>query len=194
MGWKVSLWARCLDGNQAYELIEMQWKYNPASATIKDPDGGTYTNMFDAHPPFQIDGNFGCTAGIAELLMQSQDGAVSLLPALPEALPFGTVKGLRSRGGFEIVNLEWKDGKVKSVTIKSTLGGNLRLRTYNELADTRLKLAKGENANPLFKRLPVVAPIVSEKASFNGTRIKKVFEYDVDTKKGGVYTFYANVK
>lgn len=194
MGWKVSLWARFLDGNKAYELIKNQLKYKPASATIKDPDGGTYTNMFDAHPPFQIDGNFGCTAGIAELLMQSQDGAVSLLPALPEALPFGTVKGLRSRGGFEIVNLEWKDGKVKSVTIKSTLGGNLRLRTYNELADTRLKLAKGENANLLFKRLPVVAPLVSEKASFNGTGIKKVFEYDVDTKKGSVYTFYANVK
>lgn len=191
MGWKVSLWARFLDGNKAYELIQNQLKYKPASATIKDPDGGTYTNMFDAHPPFQIDGNFGCTAGITELLMQSHDGAVSLLPALPDALPFGTVKGLRSRGGFEIVNLEWKEGKIKSITIKSTLGGNLRLRTYDELQSRQLKLADGDNPNPFFKRVPVVDPIVSDKASFNGTNVKKVFEYDINTKKGKTYTFYA---
>jgi alpha-L-fucosidase 2 len=150
MGWKVNFWARMLDGDHAYRLIRDQ-------LTLVDPDsvrgaGGTYPNLLDAHPPFQIDGNFGCTAGIAELLLQSHDGEVALLPALPDAWPEGHVRGLRARGGFEL-EMTWKNGRISEVAILSTLGGNCRLRVGAPLRydDGRaLKHAAGPNPNPFF--------------------------------------------
>ncbi|APA00322.1 glycoside hydrolase family 95 protein [Flavobacterium commune] len=189
MGWKVCLWARYLDGNHAYKLIQNQLNLKPANATIKDPDGGTYSNMFDAHPPFQIDGNFGCTAGIAEMLIQSHDGALSLLPALPDAWKEGSVSGLRARGGFEIEKMIWKNNKLASIIIKSNLGGNLRLRSYHQLAGNNITKAKEENPNYFYQFQPIEKAKISPQAKLEGTNIKTVYEYDIDTKKGLSYQF-----
>lgn len=141
MGWKVCLWARLLDGNHAYKLITDQIK--PAGGRGFGGSGGTYPNLFDAHPPFQIDGNFGCTAGIAEMFVQSHTGEIVILPAIPDVWkPQGTVRGLRARGGFEIVELTWKDGKVTNLVIKSLAGKVLSIRVNGELKTLDTKAGK----------------------------------------------------
>ncbi|MEO8255166.1 MAG: glycoside hydrolase family 95 protein, partial [Flavobacterium sp.] len=143
MGWKINWWAKLQDGNHAYSLIKNQ--LTPLG--VNKGGGGTYNNLFDAHPPFQIDGNFGCTSGITEMLMQSSDGDIHLLPALPDVWKEGSIGGIRARGGFEIVEMEWKDAKISKLVVKSTLGGNLRLRLPNSLKEksgAELQIAKGE--------------------------------------------------
>ena len=184
MGWKVNFWARLLKGDRSYDLIKDQLTLAVDNSLI----GGTYPNLLDAHPPFQIDGNFGCTAGIAEMLMQSHDGAIHLLPALPTDWKKGNMKGLKSIGGFEL-DLDWNNHNIKTVTIKSTIGGNLRIRSTVELLDAKgkkLPIAKDKNQNQLFYKPTIKKPIVSEKANLKGIDLPQFFEYDIPTTKGQI--------
>ena len=191
MGWKVCLWARLLDGNRAYKLITDQ--LSPAGSTGFWGKGGTYPNLFDAHPPFQIDGNFGCAAGIAEMMLQSHDGAVHVLPSVPDRWADGKVSGLVARGGF-VVDIEWQDGKISVIKVKSELGGNLRIRTADALAmkdGKALAEAEGENPNPYFAVPEVAQPLISEDADLVIEPMADTYLYDVPTVAGKEYVFVA---
>ncbi len=128
-GWKINFWTRLLDGDHAYTLIRELLKYTNETGTIMSRGGGTYPNLFDAHPPFQIDGNFAGTAGMAEMLIQSHQDKVHLLPAIPTSWPSGKVSGLRGRGGFE-VSMQWEKNTLTQAQIKSINGEELRLLTH----------------------------------------------------------------
>lgn len=187
MGWKVNFWARLLDGNHAMKLIRDQ-------LTLVDPvrsrSGGTYPNFLDAHPPFQIDGNFGCTAGIAEMLLQSHDGAIHFLPALPDEWKNGEITGIRTPGGFEIA-FAWENAQITRIEIKSTLGGNCRIRVPNAVAlsDGNLLIsAAGENPNPFFDTPRIKDPLISASAKLNPLNLKPTMLFDFGTQAGKTYT------
>lgn len=135
--WKINFWARLLDGDHAFKMLAEALR------------GNTFPNLFDAHPPFQIDGNFGATSGITEMLLQSDLGEIHLLPSLPSAWPNGRVTGLRARGGFE-VDIEWADGKLAQAKIKSSLGSTAKIRIADgdEVRDLATEKGKTYDVRP----------------------------------------------
>lgn len=164
LGWKISLWARFLDGDHAHKILMNMFNLvrdNPDGTTAAgDGGGGVYPNLFDAHPPFQIDGNFAATAGIIEMLMQSHrivEGAdsehtihkhvIELLPALPSAFDNGSISGVRARGGFEL-DFSWEDGELTSLTIRSEKGGEARLRYRERVDDVILEAGESKTFGP----------------------------------------------
>jgi alpha-L-fucosidase 2 len=191
--WKINFWARLEDGEHAYTLLKQL--FNPIDMrkpidpnTGPDNRGGLHLNLLCTHPPFQIDGNFGGTAGITEMLLQSHTDAIHLLPALPKVWHKGALQGFRTKGGF-VIDMAWDKGEITALTIKSEVGGNCRIRVNHLLKETsRMQWAVGDNPNPLFDNWGFVEPVISEelKEGASPLKVNEVFEYDIDTKKGEV--------
>ncbi len=160
--WKINCWARLHDGDHAFLLLGEQLHLVTTTGTHYDAGGGTYENLFDAHPPFQIDGNFGALSGITEMLLQSQERyvdaaspsedryVIELLPALPFAWPTGSVSGLRARGGFEI-DEAWAGGKLTHATLLSVGGTACRVRYGETTIDLKLKIGQSVRLNASLK-------------------------------------------
>ncbi|NND07643.1 MAG: glycoside hydrolase family 95 protein [Saprospiraceae bacterium] len=176
--WRISLWARVGNGDQAYTALSNHVMH------------GLNPNLFNGRRVFQIDANFGATAGIAEMLLQSHNDEIHLLPALPEAWPNGSITGLRARGGFLIESMEWKDGELARIEIKSILGGKCRIRSYGQLelvGDAQLQKAKSENEHTLYQTTETREPIISKGADSKQYALKECYLYDMKTKEGEAF-------
>jgi alpha-L-fucosidase 2 len=138
MAWRINFWARLSDGNHAYRLLRNLMSIVENEGIDYAKGGGVYSNLFDAHPPFQIDGNFGATSGVAEMLIQSEIGEISLLPALPDVWSSGSVKGLKARGGYT-VDIVWKDRVVITFRITSEYGGNVNVRVNGDIKSVKVE-------------------------------------------------------
>jgi alpha-L-fucosidase 2 len=159
--WKINFWARLHDGNHAYKLVRELLKLTGMEGTDYTKGGGTYPNLFCAHPPFQIDGNFGGTSGMGEMMLQSHDGVLNILPAIPDDWQEGTLTGMKARGGFE-VDITWKNKQVTQLIIRSALGGKCKIKVPNSI-----KLVGGGLLLPM----------------------KETGFFEFSTVKNGVYTF-----
>jgi alpha-L-fucosidase 2 len=191
LGWKINVQARLQNGEKAYTLL------TNLLTLIKDNDrknfnGKTYPNLFDACPPFQIDGNLGTTAGIAEMLVQSHAGEIHLLPALPAAWQTGKVKGLRTRGGF-IIDMEWKNGKLIKASVLSELGGLCRVRTNESVSIPGGKSSSWDSANPnsLFTFIHPEKPLTVNSGVFQPAPERQSYLHDLPTTAGKVYLIQA---
>lgn len=190
MAWKVNWWSRMHDGNHAYKILGAAFNYmDPVQKKEQMSGGGTYPNLFDAHPPFQIDGNFGGTAGMTEMLLQSQNDEIELLPALPDAWTNGSIRGIKARGNFEIA-IDWKKGKLIKALIKSNLGGNCRLRTPIpvKVVEVNSKAAIGDNKNILNTSPKIPIYKKADDAKLVDISFNKGYVIDFTTQKGKTYT------
>ena len=187
MAWKINWWARLKDGDHALKILKDGLRYIGPKSEAKG-GGGTYPNLFCAHAPFQIDGNFGGTAGIAEMLVQSHEGFIHLLPALPAEWPTGEIKGLVTRGGF-VVDMKWKNGKLTEATVLSKVGSNCRIKVAGSVTcrEAKLQAASGKNSNSLLQQPDQVTFENNSKTTPLDLRVPTGKLYEWTTTAGKTY-------